>query len=416
MDTTYLLEQLAAPENLLSAWRAVRGNIPSYRRGRSAGPDGVSLTEFERDLPAQLETLRDMLLSNRYLPTPATQFRIPKKSGGERRISVLTVRDRVAQRAAQQTLEPLWEPEFLECSFGFRPGLSIDHAITCAQGLRANGNPWAVDGDIAACFDSLDHGLLMTRVRRKVSDVRVTRLVQNWLDAGVLQAGLPQQVEHPLAEGVEKVSTSMQRGLDWALGMMTDRNDSYSAGRYETVQYHESSSEEIALAVNVRRQALQQIALNGAMWGASMLRPAVQTLGKGALTAFSSPAGRRLMRKSALVSGGLAGAAVVAAAGAHLLNRQAGPSPAGVLQGSPLSPLLANIYLHPFDLVMQRKQHHLVRFADDWVVLCPDQGASEQAFNEAVETLARLRLKINREKTYLRSPDEAFEWLGMPIR
>jgi len=65
---------------------------------------------------------------------------------------------------------------------------------------------------------------------------------------------------------------------------------------------------------------------------------------------------------------------------------------------------------------MQRKQHHLVRFADDWVVLCPDQGASEQAFNEAVETLARLRLKINREKTYLRSPDEAFEWLGMPIR
>ena len=342
---------------------------------------------------------------------------------------MLTVRDRVAQRAAQQALEPLWEPTFLDCSFGFRPGLSIDNAITCAQQLRAGGNPWAVDGDIAACFDTLDHNLMMTHIRRKVADGRVTRLVQNWLDAGLMQAGLPQQTEHPLAERVEQASSAMQRTIDWALGTVAQENDPYGAARYETLRsdgaqrYREPNSEEItvvsdqdALTVNLRRQALQQIATNGLIWGASLLRPAVQSLGRTALTTFSSPAGRRLLRKSALASGGLAGVAALAAAGAYVLNRKAGPVPAGVLQGSPLSPLLANIYLHPFDLMLQRKHHHIVRFADDWVILCAEQQCAEVAYNEAIGALARLRLKINREKTVLRAPGEAFEWLGAMIQ
>jgi len=418
----HLMEQLAAPENLLAAWRSVRGNIPRYRRDRASGPDGVSLTEFERDLTAQLNILHDMLMSNRYLPIPPAHFRLRKKSGGERVISVLSVRDRVAQRAAQQTLEPLWEVEFLDCSFGFRPGLSIDQAITCAQRLRAGGNPWAVDGDISACFDSLDHDLLVERVKRKVHDGRVMRLLQNWLDAGVMQAGAPQPNEHPLAGQIEKATHSAQRGMDWVLGTLVQERDPYRAAHYEASREAEPgeaarlATRPDALASGIRRQALQQIAANGLMWGASLVQPAIQGMSKTALTTFSSPTGRRLLQKGALASSGFAGVAILAALGAYLLNRQAGPASTGVLQGSPLSPLLANIYLHPFDVMLQHRGHRLVRFADDWVILCPDQPAAESAYNDAVHSLARLRLKVNREKTCLRGPGETFEWLGMPIR
>src|SRR5262245_29945377 len=103
-----LMEQLASPENLLAAWRAVRGNIPKYRRARSSGPDGVTLLDYERELPAELNALHDRLLAGRYQPYPPARFKLPKRDGGEREVVVLAVADRVAQRAAQQVLEPLW--------------------------------------------------------------------------------------------------------------------------------------------------------------------------------------------------------------------------------------------------------------------------------------------------------------------
>ena len=114
--------------------------------------------------------------------------------------------------------------------------------------------------------------------------------------------------------------------------------------------------------------------------------------------------------------GGLAGAAVVAAVTAYLLNRKAGPSPVGVLQGSPLSPLLANIYLHPFDVSLTGAGHNLARFADDWVILCPDQEKAENAYNDALRSLARLHLKANFEKTHILPPDQKLEWLGAVIK
>jgi RNA-directed DNA polymerase len=86
------------------------------------------------------------------------------------------------------------------------------------------------------------------------------------------------------------------------------------------------------------------------------------------------------------------------------------------LQGSPLSPLLANIYLHPFDASLVKKGHRLARFADDWVICCPTQENAEQAYNAAIATLARLKLKANPEKTRLLSPGEPLDWLGTTIQ
>lgn len=411
MNTDNLILQLAAPENLLAAWRAVRGNIPQYRRARSAGPDGVTLAEFERDLSTQLNILHDMLLDGRYTPSPPARFSAPKPGGGQRHLAVLSVRDRVAQRAAQQVIEPLWEPDFLECSFGFRPGRSLDQAIACVHDWRASGYRWTVDGDIADCFGSLDHELLVARLKDKIGDGQVLRLAQAWLDVGMMQAGLPH--DEP-AGPLHSVSSLFQRGLDWALDVVD--SDPYAAARYETIETTPLAPGSEALAAGMRRSAVKRLVANGALLAIGWVRPAIAALGTAAKTTLGTPAGRRLLKKGALASGGLAGVALTAALATYLLNRAAGPAPAGVLQGSPLSPLLANIYLHPFDLAMARRGYRLARFADDWVICCPTQAEAEAAYHDAIQALAQLRLKVNLAKTRVLAPGEKLEWLGGVLR
>jgi RNA-directed DNA polymerase len=416
--TTRLIDYLASPDNLLAAWRAVRGNIPKYRRQRSSGPDGVSLAEFEQDLTAQLAALQEMLTTGRYQPTPAKQFSMPKKSGGERTICILTVRERVAQRATQQVIEPLWEPQFLPCSFGYRPGISIEQAVACAQSLRAQGCGWIVDSDISACFDSLDHDLLMTRMQRKVDDPLVLRLLQAWLDVGVMQAGPPLDAETGAAM-FQTASSLAQKGLDWVVEATTD-DDPYGSYRPYSEEnlagYANAAPDAEGYAARMRRTTIRRLTTSGVMLGAGMLRPALRKLTSTAYETLNTPAGRRLLKKSALASAGLAGLAAASAVAAYLLQRKAGPAPTGVLQGSPLSPLLANIYLHPFDVTLTRRGHQLARFADDFVIGCPTREAAESAYNDAVRCLAKLRLKVNPEKTRIIRPDEPLEWLGVVIR
>jgi len=431
--TTKLLELIAAPENLLAAWRSVRGNIPKYRRQRASGPDGVSLAEFERDLPMQLKALRDMLIKGRYQPSAPAYFTIPKRDGKQRMLAILCVQDRVAQRAAQQVLEPLWEPDFLPCSFGFRPGISLERAVTHVQALRAHENGWVVDGDIAACFDTLDHELLLGFLRHKIKDGRAIELAQAWLDVGVMQVGPPQNVDMQFATRVETAKNVARQGFDWVLEMLAQQSDPYR--RYDYYDYNPASPstaergaaapassypERDLVASRMRQTAFRQVAVSGAMFGLDFVRSRAagffSKTGTVARAAVSSPVGRRLLKRNAMTVGGLAGAAVVAAVTAYLLNRKAGPSPVGVLQGSPLSPLLANIYLHPFDVSLTGAGHNLARFADDWVILCPDQEKAENAYNDALRSLARLHLKANFEKTHILPPDQKLEWLGAVIR
>lgn len=457
LPTHHLLEQIAAPENLLAAWRAVRGNVPRYRRKGARGPDGLSITDFGQDLQAQLATIQDMLLKERYQPVPPKIFQLPKKGGGSRTISVLTVRDRVTQRAAQQVLEPLWEPLFLDCSFGFRPGVSVQQAVEVVHHFRRQGQAWIVDGDIAACFDSLDHDLLVARIQTRVKDRRVVHLLESWLNVGLMQAGLPFEPGDPWRDGWQSLTGVLRRSVDWALEYALEDESPFSPvryGRYDTGQYHagrydagqyevmrpdldehvqeernplhslpdedlsqgELLNQGDAFSGRLRRKALQRVATNALLWGASFHRPLTAWAKRALAYTFKTPAGRRLLRQSVWVSGGVAGAAAVAAVASLIAQRKAGPPPTGVLQGSPLSPLLANVYLHPFDVAMRRQQYQLARFADDWVVCCPTQEQAEMAHNEAVRALARLKLKVNPTKTRIISPKEPLEWLGVVIK
>ena len=438
-----LMEQLAAPENLLAAWRSVRGNIPRYRRLRSSGPDGVTLAEFERDLPAQLSALRHMLIKGRYQPQAPGIFTLQKRSGGTRQIAVLNIADRVAQRAAQQVIEPLYEPSFLPCNFGFRPGRSTLDAIVCARRLRAGGYRWVVDGDIAACFDNLDHRLLVRRVEKRISDHRVLELLQKWLDAGVLEHGMPpggQAAEKTdwLSQGWKNTSSRLKQGVDWALNTVAQgQYDPYSEARYEQLSYqtldayspgtqeetgvdpdgenedfYRRADEEEIKRRALQHRAVQQVAAGGLLLGTSWAKHSLVRAGTAAITALKTHAGRELLTKGLLAGGGAVGAAAGVAVTAYLVYRNIAPTQVGVLQGSPLSPLLANIYLHSFDMSLTRTGFRLVRFADDWVILCPEQSAAEQAYNESIAALAQIRLKVNPEKTRILSPADRLEWLG----
>jgi RNA-directed DNA polymerase len=424
---TTLIDQLATPENLLAAWRAVRGNIPLKRRERAAGLDGVTLAEYERNLQANLAALREQLRSHRYAPVPPARIEIPKQDGSRRIIGILTVTDRVAQRAAHQVLEPLFEPFFLDCSYGFRPGRSTADAIHYATGLRRQSLPWVVDGDIANCFDSLDHDLLIRMVQQRVKEQGMLDLLRAWLDAGVIPAGLPSPEDDLPPNWWQVVKESTQTGFDWTLEALmghttpgftpglhpvwTEGNP--AAGLVSTQSDYESRP---YYAIDWRQEAMKRLVLSGMALGLSGLRSAAGLAAQGARNVLSTPQGRRLLRKGALTTGGVAGTGALLAAGALYLYHRTGQGPAGTLQGSPLSPLLANIYLHAFDYWMTGRKHHLVRYADDWLILCSDPGAAEAAYEDAARSLGRLKLRLNPVKTRLVAPADGFTFLGIQIK
>jgi len=99
-----------------------------------------------------------------------------------------------------------------------------------------------------------------------------------------------------------------------------------------------------------------------------------------------------------------------------LVLQRAPAGQAGVMQGSAISPLLANLYLHSFDQSITRSGFRMVRYADDWVILCPDQDGAEKAYKRAEATLARLKLKINPAKTRILAPADPLQWLGQTIK
>ncbi len=422
------MQRVAAPENLLAAWHAVRGNIPRVRRERSAGPDGVTLIDFERELPAQLSALRHALLRGSYRAQPPAIASLPKKDGGARKIAVLNVSDRVAQRAVQQVLEPIFEPLFLPCSFGFRPGLSTGHALERARQARLAGNGWVVDGDINACFDSLDHTFLLRRIELRVKDTAVLALLQQWVSVGIIENCPPRLPRRALAERARQAGQQARRVVDLA-GDPRERDrwqppddpwpgsDSITPERFDPLDDYGRNHDwgDARAGDDLRQSALHGLLASGAALGAGWVRPALARLGSGVLSTLQTTAGRELLRRGALAGGGFVGAVVGVGAAAYLLYRKAAPTTHGVLQGSPLSPLLANIYLHAFDMAMSRSGLELVRFADDWVVLSPTQVAADRAYNQAFITLKKIRLELNPQKTRVYAPDEDVRWLGGSI-
>jgi len=259
---------------LRRAWRQVRAN------GGGAGVDGVVIAAFEADLESELERLRRELIQGTYRPRGVRRVLVPKPREGLRPLAVWTLRDRVAQRAVYDYLEPFFEPMFLDCSHGFRPGRSVQTAVADVLAARDQGLRWVLDADIKDCFESIDPRLLMRMVRRRVKDKVILRLLKAWLQARILTA-----------EGQVRA--------------------------------------------------------------------------------------------------------------------------AGTAQGGVLSPLLCNIYLHPFDVALTGQKLCLVRYADDLLVLCRRRREAIAAGEMANRILAALHLELNPHKTRVVHFDQGFKFLGV---
>jgi group II intron reverse transcriptase/maturase len=259
------------------AWRATRGN------GAAPGVDQVTIRQFKRDRDRNLARLREELVSGTYEPKPVKRVLVPKAQGRLRPLAIWTLRDRIAQRVVHDYLTPLVEARFLPCSYGFRPGRSVQDAVQAVLEARDNNRRWVVDADIEDCFGSLDAGLLMKRVRAWVPNLVVVTLIEKWLHAPIYNP--------------------------------------------------------------VRGQ----------------------------------------------------------------------PTRAMASQGGVITPVLANLYLHTFDVQVTQMVSYgtLVRFADDFVLLCRRRREAERALSTAQGALKRIRLRLNAHKTGLVHVDEGFKFLGV---
>ena len=161
------------------------------RKESAPGVDGESMAEYGRNLEANLDRLIARAKSGSYVAPPVKRVRIPKGDGKETRpIGIPTVEDKLLQRAVVMLLEPIYEGEFHDFSYGFRPGRSAHQALERIwQGVMRQRTGWIVDVDIRAFFDTLDHRVLLELLQKRVKDGVIVRLVAKWLKAGVLEAG-----------------------------------------------------------------------------------------------------------------------------------------------------------------------------------------------------------------------------------
>jgi group II intron reverse transcriptase/maturase len=267
-----LLEQVLALDNLREAWNEVAEN-----RGMP-GVDHVSVRRWRRTWEERLINLARDVRANHYKPAKLRVRRIPKKRRDQyRTLRIPTVTDRVLQRAVLQVLYGIYEPRFLPCSYGYRPGRSLKDAVQAIIGFREQGYDWVLDADIDAYFDSVDQPLLLEQLRRQVDDAALLRLIGQWLERA---------------------------------------------------------------------------------------RPAPDIA-------------------------------------------------KGLPMGGPLSPLLANVHLHPLDQRLLAAGWKVVRYADDFIVLARDQEDVHAAYAATERFLADLKLRYEPTKTRIVTFERGFEFLGV---
>lgn len=178
------MEAVVEGSNMLCAYERVVANEGA------PGVDRLTVAELKPWLKAHWAKVRQALLAGEYMPAAVRKVDIPKPQGGVRTLGIPTVLDRLIQQALHQVMQPLFEPEFSESSYGFRPGRNAHQAVEAARSYVAEGKRWVVDIDLEKFFDRVNHDVLMARVARKVKDKRVLKLIRRYLEAGRMEGGV----------------------------------------------------------------------------------------------------------------------------------------------------------------------------------------------------------------------------------
>jgi len=272
-----LIDKVYRPQTLKAAWHKVKGNAGA------AGVDGQSVKQFGWRAESYLAELEQALEAEEYQPEPIKRVEIPKAGGKKRPLGIPAVKDRIVQTALKLVIEPIFECQFEESSYGFRPQRSAKDALREVDELIRQGYTHVVDADLESFFDTIPHAALMRQIEERISDGRVLELIGLFLSQDIIQG--------------------MKR------------------------------------------------------W---------------------TPTG-------------------------------------GTPQGAVVSPLLANIYLHPLDRQMKQQGYRMVRYADDFVVLCRTVQQAQAALEEVKSWVAQNGLRLNADKTHVgdcRQAGQGFEFLG----
>ena len=192
-----LMDKVIRSDVLWRAWVMVRSN------NGAPGIDKITLADVEEyGIDRLLGELASELRERRYRPLPARRVLIPKPGTAEKRpLSIPAVRDRIVQAAAKIVLEPVFEADFLPCSFGFRPRLSAHDALQVPVEECARGRRWVVETDIASCFSAIPHDKLMEAVEERICDQPVLKLLRAMLRAGVMEEGQVRREAAGTAQG-----------------------------------------------------------------------------------------------------------------------------------------------------------------------------------------------------------------------
>ena len=272
-----LMDKVVRPETLTAAWQKVAGN------GGAAGVDRQGIDRFEARSEVYLGELSQALRERRYEPQPVRRVDIPKGDGKTRPLGIPTVKDRIVQTALKFVLEPIYEAQFRNGSYGFRPGRGCKDALREVDGLIREGYTYVVDADLQSYFDTIPRERLMQRVEEQISDGAVLELIDKFLRQDVMQ--------------------------------------------------------------------------DGKRW---------------------TPTG-------------------------------------GTPQGAVISPLLANVYLHPLDVLMEESGYRMVRYADDFVILCRSREEAMAVLEQVRRWVVENGLTLHPEKTHVgdcRQVGEGFDFLG----
>lgn len=195
--------------------------VLSRSRGKAAGVDRVTASDYQQNRRAELEALRlELKRGTTYQPRPLRRVMIPKPNGKQRCLGIPCLRDKIVQEAIRMALEPIYEVEFHENSYGFRPNRSTHHAVLRCQQMLQKRFTWVIEGDVKACFDEISHQAILRCVREKVTDKRFLGLISRLLQAGVCI----NRVVHPTEKGVPQggvasplLSNIVLNKLDWFL-------------------------------------------------------------------------------------------------------------------------------------------------------------------------------------------------------
>jgi group II intron reverse transcriptase/maturase len=179
----YSIAHMITPEALYAAFRGLR-------KKASAGVDGVTYEEYERDAARNIQTLHERLKNGKYQAQPLRRVYIPKENGKQRPLSIPALEDKIVQKAMVEILNAIYEQDFLDCSYGFRPGRGQHQALDeVGRVICTRPTGWVLEIDVTAYFDSIVREQLMEMIEKRVRDGSVLRLIRKWIQVGVIEEG-----------------------------------------------------------------------------------------------------------------------------------------------------------------------------------------------------------------------------------